>query len=188
MTKKRNIGRPRKMKPVVLVICEGETEKEYITFLRGKYRFPIEIKILGDDINNRIVEKVKNAVKLNGKDIIRTFLMYDRDVPSINNIVDGIKGELLCSNPCVELWFILHITDQLSEISSNSCINLLKMQNDTWNKYKKSSFTDKQKTCLWNNRLQAAERAKKLKHFNNPSSTVYRLIDYLEDFNACGNA
>lgn len=36
-------GRPeRKMKPVILVLCEGETEEQYVEHLRQKYRLPIK--------------------------------------------------------------------------------------------------------------------------------------------------
>lgn len=33
----------RKMKPVILVLCEGETEECYIDFLKQKYRLPISM-------------------------------------------------------------------------------------------------------------------------------------------------
>jgi hypothetical protein len=38
MKKRRNQKPPRKMKPVFLVFCEGDTEETYINFLRKQYR------------------------------------------------------------------------------------------------------------------------------------------------------
>ncbi|MDD7416064.1 MAG: hypothetical protein SPI86_05150 [Treponemataceae bacterium] len=43
MTRGKN-GRPdRKMKPIILVLCEGETEESYVENLKQKYRLPIKI-------------------------------------------------------------------------------------------------------------------------------------------------
>ena len=39
----KNTRPSRKMKPVILVLCEGETEECYIDFLKQKYRLPIKI-------------------------------------------------------------------------------------------------------------------------------------------------
>lgn len=43
---------PRKMKPLFLVLCEGETEETYINLLKQRYRLPIRIvsKILGGSL------------------------------------------------------------------------------------------------------------------------------------------
>ena len=49
------------MKPVILVLCEGETEECYIDFLKQKYRLPIKIvsKIVGSKINERLIKRYK---------------------------------------------------------------------------------------------------------------------------------
>lgn len=39
----KNSRPSRKMKPVILVLCEGETEECYIDFLKQKYRLPISM-------------------------------------------------------------------------------------------------------------------------------------------------
>jgi len=43
MKKERNHRPPRKMKPVFLVFCEGDTEEAYINLLRQKYRLPVKV-------------------------------------------------------------------------------------------------------------------------------------------------
>ena len=55
------ISRPRKMRPQFLVLCEGETEENYVRFLRQNYRLPIEIvpKIVGSCITSDIVNRYK---------------------------------------------------------------------------------------------------------------------------------
>ena len=47
---------PRNMRPQFLVICEGETEENYVNFLRQYYRLPIKIvsKIIGSKISQKI--------------------------------------------------------------------------------------------------------------------------------------
>ena len=39
----KNTRPSRKMKPVILVLCEGETEECYVDFLKQKYRLPISM-------------------------------------------------------------------------------------------------------------------------------------------------
>ena len=60
-------GRPeRKMKPVFLVLCEGETEECYVEHLRQKYRLPIKIisKIVGQQINQKLINRHKKELKI----------------------------------------------------------------------------------------------------------------------------
>lgn len=56
---------------------------------------------------------------------------------------------------------------------------LLKID-DCWVDYEKAALTDKQKAFLWKNRIEATERARRLKEFDNPSSGIYNLILALE--------
>lgn len=182
MAKRRETGKGRRMKPIVLVVCEGETEEVYIDFLRSHYRCPIKIvpKILGSDISNKKIEAIEDNMKVSGSDIIHTFLMYDRDVSVVNKKVDDLDGIKLCSNPCIEFWFLLHVSNTKSKTTTKQCIVKLKQQGRTWNNYEKGSLTIKQRECLWDNRVSASEKAKALPHSMNPSSTVYKLIDFLE--------
>ena len=65
----------RKMKPVILVLCEGETEECYIDFLKQKYRLPIKIvsKIVGSKINERLIKRYKKELALTKSDPINCF-------------------------------------------------------------------------------------------------------------------
>lgn len=80
---------PRKMRPQFLVLCEGETEENYVNFLRQYYRLPIKIvsKIIGSKISQKIVNRYKKDLT-GSEESIKTFFMYDADLPEV---VENLK-------------------------------------------------------------------------------------------------
>ncbi len=98
------------IRPTFFVFCEGETEEAYICFLRNRYRIPIEIKtkVAKNNISQQYVKRILKSLHKDVKD--NYFLLYDLDVPEMHSRLQSIKNTiLLVSNPCIELWFILHI-------------------------------------------------------------------------------
>jgi hypothetical protein len=183
MKKERNSRPSRKMKPVFLVFCEGETEEAYINFLRQKYRLPIKIisRMTGLSISPAIIKRYVQAEKISPGDNITSFLMYDLDTAGITEKLLLIKGSItITSNPCVELWFLLHNKEQHAEIATKTCITMLQHFSDDWTYYEKGIFTDRQKQMLWNNCIIACDRARKLPESINPSSTIYRLVEAMD--------
>lgn len=178
MSRKRKPSRGKKIKPTFFVFCEGKTEVQYIKFLKSQYRIPLEIDstIKSISINARYIRSYKKSSPIHKKD--QTFLLYDLDVPGVLNKLSIIKGvKLLVSNPCIELWFLLHLKEQ------NGVINCKKCNSDLDKKskgYKKGIISILLKEQLKNKQLKAINRAKKLKQFNNPSSSIYLLLDELE--------
>jgi len=180
MKKKRNQRPQREMKPVFLVFCEGDTEEEYVNFLRREYRLPIKVvpRVTGLSISPDIVRRYAQAEKLDNGDKITTFLMYDLDIESIAEKIAACKDSIsIASNPSVELWFILHIVEQRAAISTSDCIGKMRKSSSDWLDYKKGTLTEKQKRQLWDNRELASSRARQLRDDGNPSSLVYRLIE-----------
>ena len=162
------------MKPNFFVFCEGETEIAYVKFLRSLYRAPIQVipKKGKSNISEEYIECSKNEYVRTEQD--KVFLMYDLDVDGILEQLQKIpNAELLVSNPCVELWFLLHYQEQKSEISSDMCIKKLQKFS---NEYKKGILSEEEKTFLAEKKDLAIERAKKLAEFQNPSTTVYKLL------------
>ena len=183
MKKERNHRPPRKMKPVFLVFCEGDTEETYINFLRLKYRLPIKVipRITGLLISPGIIQRFIQSEKIGPGDMITSFLMYDLDVTEIAEKLDNCQGSIIiASNPSVELWFLLHNAEQNASITSDSCIEKLRKVSPDWIHYKKGALSEKQKQILWDNRNTAASRSKRLSESENPSSTVYRLIEKMD--------
>jgi len=182
MSKKRRPAPERKMKPVYLVFCEGETEETYINFLRQKYRLPVKVitHITGLDISPKLIKNYTTSEQIHQRDAITSFLMYDLDVESISEKIAVCKGSVsIASNPCIELWFLLHQIEQFAEIKTSDCIKKLRNIPD-WSNYKKGIFSNTQKQILWEMRITACEHAKKMPKASNPSSAVYLLIEAME--------
>lgn len=106
--------------------------------------------------------------------------MYDMDVQAINDKLQRCKAEMLLSNPCFELWLLLHAKDQKTSIDTDAVIKELMKCAPMWKNYSKSAFTDTQKSFLNNNTDVAVARAKKLDEFQNPSTGIYKLIEMLK--------
>ncbi len=135
-SRKRQISRGKKINPKFWVFCEGETEEAYINYLRVKYRLPVKIitEVTGSNINKRTISTHLAKKEKHEKD--KVFLLYDADVESVLKRLVKIKdAHLLTSNPCIELWFLMHYKNQTAHISGEECIRQLNNRNH--NKYKK---------------------------------------------------
>jgi len=69
---KRQIRKPKgkEINPTFFVFCEGETEEQYIGFLRSEYRLPIVIdaKIAGNRITEKYIRNYKDSKLTHPKD------------------------------------------------------------------------------------------------------------------------
>ena len=178
MGRKARRSKGKQMKPNFFVFCEGETEIAYVKFLRSLYRAPIQVitKKGKSNISEDFIVKSKNEYVQTEQD--KVFLMYDLDVDGMLEQLQKIpNAELLVSNPCMELWFLLHHQDHKSEISSDRCIKKLQKFS---NEYKKGILSEEEKTFLAEKKDLAIERAKNMIGYQNPSSTVYKLLEKLK--------
>ncbi|MDD7699321.1 MAG: RloB family protein [Spirochaetia bacterium] len=182
MASKREPSPSLRMRKIALIICEGETEVCYINLLKTWYKSPVRIisHIEGTKITPSLVEKRTKELKISQWDKVHTFLMYDMDVEVINEKLQRCKAEMLLSNPCFELWLLLHAKDQKTSIDTDAVIKELMKSAPVWKNYSKSAFTDTQKSFLNNNTDVAVARAKKLDEFQNPSTGIYKLIEMLK--------
>ena len=181
MANKREPSPSLRMRKIALVICEGETEVCYINLLKTWYKSPIRIvsHIEGTKITPSLVEKRTKELKISQWDKVHTFLMYDMDVQAINEKLQKCKAEMLLSNPCFEIWLLLHAKDQKAAIETDALIKELKKSAPVWKNYSKSAFTDTQKSFLNDNTDLAVARAKDMREFQNPSTGIYKLIEML---------
>ena len=166
------------MKPNFFVFCEGETEVAYVSHLRSQYRVPIQIipRKSDSNISIRYIENCKRDYIETKND--KTFLMFDLDVDGMLEHLQSIPDAvLLVSNPCIELWYLLHFEECHAELTQNACVKKLKRHLEH---YTKGSLLLKDKQILSDKVSSASERAKALKSYNNPSTTIYKLIDLLE--------
>lgn len=177
---KRRISAGRKIRPVFLVFCEGETEVEYVSLLKRKYRFgsiSIKSKVKGLDIDQRFVESCKSTMGMKDGLNDKVFLMYDLDRQGVLPNLQRIRNaNIVSSNPCIELWFLLHGQDQTAYLTTESCIQkLVSLIPD----YEKGKMSKQLRTLLEAKTEQAVRRATGLKVYENPSSQVHRLIHEL---------
>ena len=90
---------------------------------------------------------------------------------------DQLKGAKF---KAIEFWFLLHGKDWRTKISTAEAYSELLKIDDCWAGYEKAALTDTQKAFLWKNRIEATERARRLKNLDNPSSGIFNLILALE--------
>jgi hypothetical protein len=178
MAKPPRKSKGKVIKPIFFVFCEGESEEAYINFIKSRYRVSIQIKskVSKNKINQEYVRRILKPFQQHEKD--KCFLMYDLDVPEMLEKLQSIKEAiLLVSNPCIELWYILHTCNHTAEATSPQCIAQLEIK---CSDYRKGFICDKLKHELSNGEEVASKRARKLIPFNNPSTNVYKLIEELK--------
>lgn len=178
MSQNKRKSKGRRINPTFFVFCEGETEEQYICFLRTKYRLPIIIdaKIAGNRITEKYINNYKVSKVTDPKD--KTFLVYDLDVPEmLIKLISIPNTVLLSSNPCFEFWYLLHYQEQISPLDSDECNSKLSNHHK---KYKKGIFDNHLKVKINEKQEKAVHRAQKLVKHENPSSQVFELILELE--------
>jgi hypothetical protein len=173
MTRTDRLGRRtphREPLPRVLVVCEGiRTEKGYFQSLKHTHRIPIDLVIEAGGTPKRLVEI---AVKLKQEaDALahgrgdpnlkfdEVWCVFDVDEhPYLSEAKKQAKDnqiQVAISNPCFELWVLLHFRAQTSHIERDivqrACRELLPG-------YDKNLPYDK----LWPRYADALDRAKKL--------------------------
>ena len=179
---RRTASKQKETKPLFWVFCEGETEKEYVNFLKSLYRIPIkiEIKIAKSNISDAYIKSFKGKGFTHDKD--RNFLMYDADVEDVVEKLKKLKNtELLLSNPCIELWFLFHYEGHRAYIDSKGCVRKLENMNSF---YKKGTMNEALKNQFIEKCSEACSRAKQLDPDKNPSSNIYEFIEALEKVKA----
>ena len=174
--KRRSKG--KSIRPTFFVFCEGQTEEAYVKYLRSKYRLPIDIdpNVAGLGITNDHIARYKKDKITDCKD--KNYLMYDLDRADILERLETIKdATILSSNPCIEIWFLLHCLDQRTSINSADCCKALVKHIP---KYKKGSICKELQSKLVTAGLDARDRASKLQKRGNPSTEIPQLINDLE--------
>lgn len=180
MTRERGKSKGKKINPTLFVFCEGDTEEAYINMLKSLFRLSaiqIHPKIGRNNITTKYIENYKKDKPTHEKDI--NFLMYDLDVPEIITRLNKINNcVLLLSNPCIEIWFFLHYKNHKANNGGAYFCKELKNRNKT---YKKEVIDKNLKEKLTTKFNDAIKRAKELNEFENPSSTIYKFLEKLDE-------
>ena len=189
---------------IILIVCEGQTEKHYFE------SFPVYgVKIHFEDTKGQSKQqlitityhKVKNS-KIEYDDVWCVFDMDvnngDKEFADFDNAIQsGIKREykIAYSNDAFELWFYLHyhyITNRenrkfyyqkLGKIWNINYVKEGKRFNFSKNIYKKLEDDDKasQDQAIRNAEKLFNLHKNKMYHEQNPVTTVYKLVRYLNN-------
>lgn len=127
---KRSYRKPDSLySPLDLVVCEGETEVDYLCELARSLRIHVHI-CKGDGTDPKsIVNTAKRKSKEDGVKYDKIYCVFDRD----NDLSAFLEAIELCksrkfipivSNPCFELWPYLHF--QIRESGFGSPQQMLK--------------------------------------------------------------
>lgn len=187
----------RKRKPIILIATEGKnkTEKLYfnhfnknrsysIMFSKGNYTDPINM------IN--ALEKEMKERGMNKDDGDIAYCVFDTDCNTskqvqINQAIDKCKKkniELIKSNPCFEIWFILHYSNSTKQYNSNTeLMDKLKKYIPQYEKNKDvfQLISDRTNIAIENSKKLESYHIKLGKDINdiecNPSTQIYKIVE-----------
>jgi hypothetical protein len=177
MAKRPRYSKGKEIKPTFYVFCEGESEEAYISFIRSSRRISIQIKakVAKNKINQKYINRNLRPTTDPAKD--KLFLLYDIDTPGMLVKLQIIKDAiLLVSNPCFELWYILHTSNHTAEVTSQQCVEKL---DRICKDYRKGYICGKLRQELTTGEEKAIARSKKHTLYTNPSTSVYLLLEEL---------
>ena len=185
-------------RPRVLVVCEGDvTEPSYLRelFRRAQNRIVVDIDARAG-VPKTVVERavtLKRAAELEARRQRDPFLRYDEvwavfDVDAHPNLADALQQArannigLAVSNPCFELWLLLHFRAQNAHIERAEARTACREHMPGYNKL----APIEQLYPLYE---QAIERAKALEKWQrgcdrvggNPSTGVHHLIERIQE-------
>lgn len=165
-----------------MVVCEGETEEKYVELLRMHFRLPIVIKtkVSGNAINQRLLKQYLNELGAEDYKECKVIFIYDADDLNIVNKLNSLSGRIILSNPCMELWYILHSDDHHKPLTSSEIVKQLRQTDKIWKDYKKGELSRDQKRLLIEQMDIACKRAEKLIWIENPSSNLHHFIEDLK--------
>lgn len=197
----RRIGRnPAKREPKhrILVVCEGRvTEPEYFKALQHAFRNPlVHVQIHNETgvpmtvVNCALAEdqRAKDEAKASRDDNLRydeVWCVFDvDDHPRLDEALSLATAsglQVALSNPCFELWALLHFRDQSERLHRRDAQHTLKQFLPRYEK--KLDFH-----CMHAGYEQAVGRAADLQKKaeeadapnRNPTTTVYRLTERIK--------
>jgi len=192
----------------VLIVCEGEkTEPLYFNELVDYYEIhSANVRVSGDcgsdplSVVNHGIKLYEDERRVESGTFDRVYCVFDRDThPNYQQALDKLasvkpKAVFFAANsvPCFEYWLLLHFIYTTAPYSAvggvSSGAAVLKELKKYWPEYTKAAvgiFLASLK--ISNDGLgYAKENAKralieaKKNHTDNPSTTVYLLVDYLQ--------
>lgn len=165
------------LRPVFLLGCEGNTERSYFKYLNETLFRKIVFEFPGSRNHNSdpgsVLKALKKEIKNYKEDITGAWVIIDKDRWTAEQLIELESWRLTnptyglaISNPCFELWLLLHVTDQFPP-TETLVTQALKKQFPDWEKPNCPKFTEEMVK-------DAVDRAKR-----NDQTTVYKLLEIL---------
>ena len=196
----RRRGPTRDPLPIILVVCEGVvTEPEYVEGFRlahGATTVRVQVESPGGD-PKALVERaaaLRDKAELEARRARDRNLRYDEvwcvfDVDRHQRLDEAVREgartgvELAISNPCFELWLLLHFGEQTAHLSTRQARDRLRGHLPGYAKHLR--FSDVADGCE-----DAVRRAKALdkrqeelgEPGGNPSTGMHRLTERIRQF------
>jgi len=129
--KKLQRGKPKRQpRSYVLIVCEGrETEPVYFRSLKKHRRLSTaDVEVLGRGRDPKAVvtlaERRAREKEREGNPYDQVWCVYDHDqhasLDEANDQAAALGFQVAWSNPCFELWFVLHFEDQTASCMARS--------------------------------------------------------------------
>lgn len=184
--RKKNIRNPL---PSILIVCEGEkTEKFYFE----AFEVPnAHVKVTGEGRGaNVLLKAAKKYLKKDNYDQI--WFVFDKDEikdEDFNMAIVTIENKgynAIYSNPCFELWYLLHFKFYQSSLNKEICLKKLR---EEFPQYEKN--TEDMYEKLKEKMEEAIKNAEKLNELHknqnnfskrNPYTNVYKLVKELRKY------
>ncbi|MCD4813214.1 RloB family protein [bacterium] len=184
---------------IILIVCEGETEREYFKFIRKHLNLSSRyMKISEDEHGSDPMSVVNHAIAKLEKDpdYDRVYCVMDRDKhTTFNDAMRKIRDSKftnklipVVSVPCFEFWMLLHFKYTTKPFctagQASNCrkvIHELHKHMPEYQKAKKENFA-----AIWDKRDKAIKGAKQISKYHetsgtdNPSSDMYKVVEDLE--------
>ena len=185
---------PRKERRVLRVLTEGRvTEPSYLIAWARRHRHSISLSLpesgmapetLVDHARQHLRRRRRS--RRGDQDFDEIWCMFDIDLhPNVPTAIHNARQsgiEVAVSNPCIELWLVLHVEDQTAYINRR---NVQRRANELQLTFGKG-IPDSAWSRLFDEFATARQRAKALdqRHAgngspprSNPSTDIWRLVD-----------
>lgn len=197
----RRLRRQRQVEPrrEILVFTEGRrTEPHYLKHWEREHRDRVLLHVsdfhgtprsLVDHAVDAKRQAVREARRGRGRAHDEVWCVFDQDEhPNIREALEKAAANgigVVLSNPCIELWFLLHFSDQTAHVDREAAQRRSRQKLEC-----DKSLTPAALASLTGRYAEAKRRARRLDekhagdgspHHSNPSSNMWGLIDRIRE-------